>query len=218
MLDQESALEMHVLITEPRGEQWTHAYTFDADHPILKLWPEKIVGPVLKALDFIEFVNLRVWERGVTAEAAELTVLIVVEDKQKRQWDHVIEDIARLCADGGHYRRSKLSKRQHFRSIRAAYREDKKRGAILTSLEAEKMKLLEKKESVDPVHLPNIPFVLRDGLIYYVDELMNLMPENAFVFRSRWNRRSSSSRMMATAMAASTAFMSVLSRHIICDT
>ena len=101
LLDQESALEMHVLITEPRGEQWTHAYTFDADHPILKLWPEKIVGPVLKALDFIEFVNLRVWERGVTAEAAELTVLIVVEDKQKRQWDHVIEDIARVCADGG---------------------------------------------------------------------------------------------------------------------
>ena len=171
MLDQESALEMHVLITEPRGEQWNHAYTIEADHPIVKLWPEKLVGPVLKALDFIEFVNLCVWKWGVTEEAAELTVLIVVEDKQKRQWDYVIEDIARLYADGGHYRRSELSKRQHFRSIRAAYREDKKRGAILTSLEAEKMKLLEKKESVDPVHLPNIPFVLRDGLIYYVDEL-----------------------------------------------
>ena len=106
MLYEEDALDMHVLITTPRGleDQSSHAYSIASDHPLVKLWPEKIAGPVLDALESVEFNELCVWNWGVTEEAAEPTVVIVVNDKQKRQeheWDALVRHISALCAENG---------------------------------------------------------------------------------------------------------------------
>ncbi len=106
MLYEEDALDMHVLITTPRGleDQSSHAYAIASDHPIVRLWPEKIAGPVLDALGSVEFNELCVWNWGVTEEAAEPTVVIVVEDKQKQQeqqWNALVRHISNLCAENG---------------------------------------------------------------------------------------------------------------------
>lgn len=101
ILNEENSSDLHVLILEPRGDKLDHAYIIRHDHPIVRLWPEKIVRPVLEVLESVDFIELCVWNWGITEEAAELTVVIVVEDQQKYLWDKLVEQILEICADHG---------------------------------------------------------------------------------------------------------------------
>ena len=101
MLEEESALDMHVLITEPRGEEEDHAFNIPPDHPVVQVWPEQIVGRVLDVLESVAFVELCVYNWGVTAEDAEPTVVIIVEDEREEDWDVLRERIRKICEEQG---------------------------------------------------------------------------------------------------------------------
>lgn len=60
---------------------------------------------------------------------------------------------------------------EDFRSrLSSAYKDDKKWSKILESLLNRRKQLLEEKQSVEHVRLPNIQFLLRNDLIYYLDD------------------------------------------------
>lgn len=101
MLHAEGSLQMYVLIIASQDEKEDHAYIITPDHPIVRLWAEKISRPVLKVLESTDFVELCVWNWGVTEEAAKPTVVIVVEDKQECDWNVLVERIHEIYTDCG---------------------------------------------------------------------------------------------------------------------
>lgn len=102
MLEEEGSPNIHVLIMEPRGDMLPNAYWIARNHPLERLWNEKLRRLVLKVLTSIKIAELSVWNFGLTKETAELTVLInVIEDRQKHQWDILAERVLKVCADHG---------------------------------------------------------------------------------------------------------------------
>ena len=95
---------IHVMIMEPRGDMLSHCYIIASDHPIVRLWNEKLGRLVLKVLTSIKFNELGVWNLGLTKETAEPTVVIVIEDMQKHlctRWNILTKRILKVCADHG---------------------------------------------------------------------------------------------------------------------
>lgn len=102
MLKEESFSDIHVMIMEPRGDMLPHVYnTIAYDHPIVNMWNEKLGRLVLKVLTSVKIAELCVWNYGLTEEAAEPTVLIVIEDTQEHRWDILTKRILEVCADHG---------------------------------------------------------------------------------------------------------------------
>lgn len=86
---------------DSRSDNLAHAYIIAFNHPIVRLWPEKIAKPVLEVLESVDFVEVCVYNWGITEETAEPTIVIVVRDKQKDRWDILIEQILEICAEHG---------------------------------------------------------------------------------------------------------------------
>lgn len=56
---------------------------------------------MVKALESIDFLELCVWNWGITEEVAKPTVVIVMEDKQKCNCDDLVKSISRICEEHG---------------------------------------------------------------------------------------------------------------------
>ena len=79
----------------------------------MNLWPEKILGPVLKVL---ESCCLReIWDWGSLEEDTRLTLVIVAEDKGRHQWDVLTPRILEICViRGATYWISAVTEGRHF--------------------------------------------------------------------------------------------------------
>ena len=101
MLHSNNALELHVTILEPEAEEQDHAFAIPDDHPLIKIWPERLEDTVLEIVDDIDWLQLNVCKWGRTEQAAKPSILIIVKDKTEAPWDKVCQTIRETCASRG---------------------------------------------------------------------------------------------------------------------
>lgn len=101
MLHSNNALELQVTILEPEAEEQDHAFAIPDDHPLIKIWPERLEDAVLEIVDDIDWLQLNVCKWGRTEQAAKPSILIIVKDKTEAPWDKVCQTIRETCASRG---------------------------------------------------------------------------------------------------------------------
>ena len=101
MLHSNNALELHATILEPEAEEQDNAFSIPGDHPLIKIWPERLKHAVLEIVDDIDWLQLSVCKWGPTEQAAKPSILIIVKDKTEAPWDKICQTIRETCASRG---------------------------------------------------------------------------------------------------------------------
>ena len=101
MLHVHDALDLHVIIMDPKAEENKHAFCLPVDHPIIELWPKKLQGPVLELVEEFSWLSVGVSNWGLTEHNAKPTIVIIVKDKKQDPWDELTREILQICAAGG---------------------------------------------------------------------------------------------------------------------
>ena len=101
MLHVHDALDLHVIIMDPKAEEHKYAFSGPWDHPIVELWPEKLRDPVLELIEDFSWLSVGVSDWGLTEHNAKPTIVIIVKDKKEAPWDELTREILQICAAGG---------------------------------------------------------------------------------------------------------------------
>ena len=101
MLHVKDALELQVIIMNPRAETNNKAFSIEAGDPLIHIWPESLGEPIFKLVENMDWLELSVCNWGHTRDSAKSTVLIIVEEKIEGAWDDVCQRISGVCAASG---------------------------------------------------------------------------------------------------------------------
>lgn len=105
MLQEEVATDLAALIACAKVPDPKFIFAVEYGHPLVQLWPNKLLHPVVKLLHNyrLDFGAVEVFHYGTRPETAVPTILITVEDEyaDRRAWDMARKEITDLCHSEG---------------------------------------------------------------------------------------------------------------------
>lgn len=101
MLHASGALDLHVLIVTPEAEERLGTFTIEPGDPIVNIWKETLEKPILDALEYIDFLELGLFNWGASVDSATLAILIIVDDKKMFRCEEIRKNLLDICAGHG---------------------------------------------------------------------------------------------------------------------
>lgn len=105
LLKSEDALDLHVLISCSKLPVPKYIFAVEKAHPLVKLWPEKLLIPVIDILEGykLKYSVVEVLRYGTRRDAASPTILVTVEDDHadRATWYNAELKITNLCRAHG---------------------------------------------------------------------------------------------------------------------